>query len=135
VAKGSEQGGLVGFEDSAGVEVKRGTSAAELPGKLVFEAVPAAPKPGERFRVSAFLSDEGSQAIQLAAMQITTTVDGRPQRGNVAPATTTVAPGQRALVYQTPPEMLWREGTQSWVMEIVLTTTKGETYRNSLSWK
>jgi tRNA A-37 threonylcarbamoyl transferase component Bud32/tetratricopeptide (TPR) repeat protein len=135
VAKGSEQGGLVGFEDSAGVEVKRGTSAAELPGKLVFDAVPPAPKPGERFRVSAFLSDEGSQAIQLAAMQITTTVDGRPQRGNVAPATTTVAPGQRALVYQTPPEMLWREGTQSWVMEIVLTTTKGETYRNSLSWK
>jgi tRNA A-37 threonylcarbamoyl transferase component Bud32/tetratricopeptide (TPR) repeat protein len=135
VAKGSEQGGLVGFEDSAGVEVKRGTSAAELPGKLVFDAVPAAPKPGERFHVRAFLSNEGSQAIQLAAMQITTTVDGRPQRGNVAPATTTVAPGQRALVYQTPPEMLWREGTQSWVMEIVLTTTKGETYRNTLSWK
>jgi tetratricopeptide (TPR) repeat protein/tRNA A-37 threonylcarbamoyl transferase component Bud32 len=134
-AKGSEQGGLVGFEDSAGVEVKRGTSAAELPGKLVFDAVPPAPKPGERFRVSAFLSNEGSQAIQLATMQITTTVDGRLQRGNVAPATTTVAPGQRALVFQTPGEMLWRQDTQSWVMEIVLKTTKGETYRNTLSWK
>jgi tRNA A-37 threonylcarbamoyl transferase component Bud32/tetratricopeptide (TPR) repeat protein len=134
-AKGSEQGGLVGFEDSAGVDVKRGTTAADLPGKLVFDAVPAAPKPGERFRVSVFLSNEGSQAIQLATMQITTTTDGRPQRGAVPPATTTVAPGQRALVYQTPAEMLWREGTQSWTMEIVLKTAKGETYRNTLAWK
>ncbi len=134
-AKGSEQGGLVGFEDSAGVEVKKGTSAAELPGKLVFDAVPPAPRPGERFRVSVFLSNEGSQAIQLATMQVATTTDGRQQRGGVAPATTTVAPGQRALVYQTPGDMLWREGTQSWTMEIVLSTTKGETYRNTLSWK
>jgi hypothetical protein len=68
-------------------------------------------------------------------MQITTTTDGRPQRGAVPPATTTVAPGQRGLVFQTPGEMLWREGTQSWTMEIVLKTTKGETYRNTLSWK
>ena len=134
-AKGSEQGGLVGFEDSAGVDVKRGTAAAELPGKLVFDAAPAAPKAGERFHVSAFLSNEGSQAIQLASMQITTTVDGRRQGGPVAPAASTVAPGQRALVYQTPAETLWREGTQSWTMEIVLKTTKGETYRNVLSWK
>jgi serine/threonine-protein kinase len=134
-AKGSEQGGLVGFEDSAGVEVKKGTQAADLPGKVVFDAVPPAPKPGERFRVSVFLSNEGSQAIQLATMQITTTTDGRPQRGAVPPATTTVAPGQRGLVFQTPGEMLWREGTQSWTMEIVLKTTKGETYRNTLSWK
>jgi tetratricopeptide (TPR) repeat protein len=134
-AKGNEQDSLVGFEDSAGVEVKRGTQAAVLPGKVQFDAAPPAPKPGERFRVRVFLANEGSQPIQLAAMQITTTTDGKPQRGGVPPATTTVAPGQRALVYQTPGEMLWKEGTQSWTMEIVLHTTKGETYRNTLSWR
>jgi hypothetical protein len=134
-ATGNEQGGLVGFEDSAGVDVKRGTSAAELPGKVVFAAVPPAPKPGERFRVSAFLSNEGAQPIQLESMEISTTTDGKPQRGSVPPATTTVAPGQKALVYQTPGEMLWREGTTSWVMEIILRTKKGETYKNTLSWR
>ena len=46
-AKGTEQGGLVGFEDSAGVNVKKGTAAAELPGRIVFEASPPAPKAGE----------------------------------------------------------------------------------------
>jgi tRNA A-37 threonylcarbamoyl transferase component Bud32 len=134
-AKGTEQGGLVGFEDSAGVDVKKGTQAAELPGKIVFEASPAAPKPGERFKVSVFLSNEGSQAIQLATMTVATVLDGKRQSGPVPLAVTTVAPGQRAPVFQTPGEQVWKEGTQSWTMEIVLRTAKGETYRNSLSWK
>jgi hypothetical protein len=135
-AKGMEQGGAgpAGFEDSAGVTVKRGTAAAELPGKILFEANPAAPRAGERFRVTAFLSNEGQQPIQLASMQITTTTDGRPQRGTLSPATTTAAPGQKAPVYQMP-ELVWKEGTQSWSMEIVLRTTQGETYRNTLAWK
>ena len=134
-AKGTEQGGLVGFEDSAGVDVKKGTQAAELPGKIVFEANPAAPKPGERFKVSVFLSNEGSQAIQLATMTVATVLDGKRQSGPVPLSVTTVAPGQRAPVFQTPGDQVWKEGTQSWTMEIVLRTAKGETYRNALSWK
>jgi tetratricopeptide (TPR) repeat protein len=134
-AKGSEQGGLVGFEDSAGVDVKKGTAAAELPGKLVFDAAPPSPKPGERFKVSVYLSNEGAQPIQLASMTVATVLDGRRQSGPVPLSVTTVAPGQRAPVYQTPGDQVWREGTQSWSMEIVLKTTKGETYRNTLSWK
>jgi hypothetical protein len=134
-AKGTEQGGLVGFEDSAGVDVKKGTQAAELPGKIVFEASPAAPKPGERFKVSVFLSNEGSQAIQLATMTVATILDGKRQSGSVPLSVTTVAPGQRAPVFQTPGDQVWKEGTQSWTMEIVLRTAKGETYRNALSWK
>lgn len=134
-AKGNEQGGLVGFEDSAGVEVKKGTQAAELPGKIIYEANPPAPKPGERFKVNVFLSNEGQQAIQLATMTVATVLDGKRQSGPVPLSVTTVAPGQRAPVYQTPGDQVWKEGTQSWTMEIVLKTTEGETYRNTLSWK
>jgi tRNA A-37 threonylcarbamoyl transferase component Bud32/tetratricopeptide (TPR) repeat protein len=134
-AKGTEQGGLVGFEDSAGVDVKKGTQAAELPGKIVFEASPPSPKAGERFKISVFLSNEGSQAIQLAALMVATVLDGKRQSGPVPLSVTTVAPGQRAPVFQTPGEQVWKEGTQSWTMEIVLRTAKGDTYRNALSWK
>jgi serine/threonine-protein kinase len=134
-AKGAEQGGLVGFEDSAGVTVKKGTQAAELPGQIVFDASPAAPRPGERYRVSVFLSNEGQQAIQLASMTVATVLDGRRQSGPVPLTVTTVAPGQRTPVYSTPGEQVWKETTQSWTMEIVLKTAKGETYRNTLSWK
>jgi len=133
-AKGTEQGGLVGFEDSAGVNVKKGTAAAELPGRIVFEASPPEPKAGDRFRVRVVLVNEGQQAIPLASMTVATVLDGKRQSGPVPLSVTTVAPGQRAPVFQSP-EQVWKEGTESWTMEIVLRTTKGETYRNTLAWK
>ncbi len=135
-AKAAASAGLVGFEDSAGVAVKSGTQSAELPGSIVFEATPQVPKPGESFRVVVYLANQGSQPIPLTAMTVATTVDGKPpQKGPVPPATATVAPGQRGVVFQTPGQMIWKEGTQAWSMEVVLTTQRGETYRNTLTWK
>jgi tetratricopeptide (TPR) repeat protein len=134
--KGAEgTGGLAGFEDSAGVVVKRGTQAAELPGRIAFEARPAAPKGGERYHIVVSFVNEGAQPIQLAAMNVATVQDGRRQAGPVPPAATTVAPGARVAVWQSPGDLVWRDGTSSWTMEIVLQTTKGETYRNTLSWR
>jgi serine/threonine-protein kinase len=134
-AKAAQSAGLQGFEPTAGVNPKAGTSGVLMPGTIVFDAQPQVPKPGEPFRVSVFLSNEGSQPIPLQGMTVTTTVDGRPQRGPVPPATTTVAPGQRGLVFQMQPPQVWRESTQSWSMEIQLTTQRGETYRSALVWK
>jgi hypothetical protein len=127
---------MAGFEDTAGVPVHQGTAAVALPGTIVFEASPQAPKPGEAYKISVYLSNEGSQPIPLAPMMvISTTLDGRPQRGQLAPATATVAPGQRGLVFQTPSGQVWKDSTQSWVMEVVVTTQRNETYRNTLTWK
>jgi len=135
-AKAASAGGLVGFEDSAGVDVKRGTQGAGLAGTIVFEATPQVPKSGEAYKVVVFLSNEGSQPIPLAAMMsLSTTVDGRSQKGQVAPITTTVAPGQRGVLWQMPSGQVWKDSTQSWVMEVVITTQRNETYRNTLTWK
>jgi hypothetical protein len=135
-AKGVESasGGPVGFEESAGVVVRRGTQAAELPGKIVFEASPSSPQPGERFGVLAYLRNEGSQPIQLASMVVATTIDGKTQKGSLAPLTRTVAPRDRALVFQVR-DQVWREATSAWTMEILLITASGDSYRNTLSWK
>ncbi len=133
-AKAPQAGGLVGFEDTAGVQVKSGTQGAGLPGNIVFEATPRVPKAGEAFKVVVYLSNEGSQPIPLTSMTVATTVDGRTQRGAIPPATATGAPGQRSLVFQVAGQV-WKEGTQSWSMEIVLTTQRNETYRNTLTWK
>jgi tetratricopeptide (TPR) repeat protein len=132
--KAAQAAGLVGFEDSAGVDVKKGTQAADLPGSIVFEASPQVPKAGERFSVSAFLTNEGAQPIPLSAMSVATTENGRTQRGGIPPATATVAPGQKSLVFQAS-GLVWKEATQSWTLEVVLTTQRGETYRNTLTWK
>jgi tRNA A-37 threonylcarbamoyl transferase component Bud32 len=135
-AKAPPSKGMVGFDETAGVTAKAGTSATALPGAIVFEATPQVPKPGESFKVTVYLSNESSQPIPLAPMlSLSTTVDGRPQKGQLAPLTATVAPGQKGVVFQTPSGMVWKDSTQSWVMEIVVTTQRNETYRNTLTWK
>jgi tetratricopeptide (TPR) repeat protein len=124
-----------GFEATPEVEVQRGSQQAALPGRLVIEAEPASPKAGDRFSVSAYLANDGAQPIELERMVVTTIIDGgNPRRGPVPPRAATVAPRQRALIFQLRPQ-LWKQGTTSWEMEIVVHTSKGETYRNTLTWK
>ena len=136
-AKGTDTaaGGPAGFEDTAGVTVKKATTGTALPGRIVFEAQPAAPRPGDRYRISVYLKNEGQQPIQLAQALVTTTVDGRRAAGAVPLSVATVAPGDRAMVFQTPGSEAWRDGTNSWTMEIVLKTKAGETYSSTLAWR
>jgi len=123
-----------GFEDTPEVEVKRGSQAAALPGKLILEASPPSPKAGDRYTISAHLLNEGSQPIELAAMVVTTTINGKKAQGRVAPAASSIAPRQRATIFQSPSDN-WKQDTTSWSMEIVVHTARGETYQSSLTWK
>ena len=44
-------------------------------------------------------------------------------------------PGGKAIVWQSPAELVWRDGTSLWSLEVVLFTPKGDSYRNTLTWK
>ena len=123
-----------GFGATPEVEVKRGSQAAALPGQLVIEASPPAPQPGDQYTISAYLANEGAQAIELSQMMVTTTINGDKSQGRVSPRASLVAPRRRALIFQLRPQ-LWKQGTASWVMEIVVYTSRGDTYRNTLTWK
>jgi serine/threonine protein kinase len=122
-----------GFEESAGVTVKQGTQPADLPGKINFDFSPSVPKPGEKYTASISLVNEGLAPIQLRDMIVITTVNGRRSQGPVPPLTKDVAPKQKALLLSLPD--LWKEDTTSWAMEIVVHTTRGETYKNQVTWK
>ena len=82
-AKGAPSKGMVGFDETAGVNAMRGTQSAGLPGSIVFEATPQVPKPGDAFKVTVYLSNEGTQPIPLAPlMSVSTTVDGKRRRAS-----------------------------------------------------
>jgi serine/threonine protein kinase len=122
-----------GFEQSANVIVKKGSQAAELPGKIQFDVEPDAVKPGEKYTVKVYLSNEGSAPIQIRDMLVTTTINGQKRAGAVPPQARDVAPRQKALLLATPD--FWKEDTTAWAMEILVHTSLGETYKNQLSWK
>jgi tetratricopeptide (TPR) repeat protein len=122
-----------GFEESAGVTVKKGTQPADLPGKITFDFSPSVPKPGEKYTASISLLNEGLAPIQLRDMIVTTTVNGKRSQGPVPPLTKDVAPKQKALLLSLPD--FWKEDTTSWTMEIMVHTTRGESYKNQVAWK
>jgi tetratricopeptide (TPR) repeat protein len=122
------------FEDTAGVDVKKGSQAAALPGKLSFEVSPDPVRSGEKYAVNVQLQNEGDAAIQIKGLQLITTINGRKGQGNLPPLVASVAPRQKALLYRIENE-IWKEDTSAWSMEAIVTTGRGETYRNSVSWK
>jgi hypothetical protein len=122
-----------GFEDSPGVNVKKGTQAADLPGKINFDIDPDTVKAGERYSVKVYLVNEGLAPIQIRDMLVTTKINGKGVSGPVPPQTRDVAPGQRALLMNT--TETWREETSSWSMEVAVRTARGERYTNQVDWK
>jgi hypothetical protein len=122
-----------GFEPTAGVEAKAATQAAELPGRLEFDVDPASPKPGDRFTIRVLLRNEGQAPIQLQNMFVTTVVNGRRAQGPVPLQASEVAPAQTATLLNLPD--VWKEDTTAWSMEILVRTTRGESYKNKIEWK
>jgi tetratricopeptide (TPR) repeat protein len=126
-------GGVPGFEESAGVQVKKGTQAAELPGKINFEVDPASVKPGDRFTIRVSLLNEGNAPIQVKEMIVASTLNGRRQSGAVPPLVKEVAPQQKATLREFPD--VWKEETTTWTMEVIVRTVRGETYKNQVTWR
>ena len=122
------------FEETAGVDVKKGSQAAALPGKLIFEVSPDPVRPREKYAVNVQLQNEGDAPIQIRGLQLITSINGGKSQGQLPPLTASVAPRQKALLYRVENEY-WKEDTISWSMEAIVTTGRGETYRNTVSWK
>jgi hypothetical protein len=122
-----------GFEETPGVSVKKGTQAAELPGKIRFDVSPKSPKPGDKYTVEIGFANEGAAPIQIESMMVTTTINGKKRSGAVPPLVKDVAPRQSAQLLVLPD--FWREDTSSWTMEVTVRTTRGETYKNKVDWR
>jgi serine/threonine-protein kinase len=121
-----------GFEDTAGVVVKRGSQAADLAGKLLFEVDPAVPRAGDKFTVRIQFANEGNASIQINDVLVTTIVDGRKMSGPVPVTVKEVAPHQKETILALTD--FWKD-VQSWSMEAVLRTVRGETYKNQVTWR
>jgi hypothetical protein len=122
-----------GFENTPGVEVKKGSTAADLPGKINFEIDPDVPKPGERYTVKVFLNNEGNAPIQIRDMIVSFTINGKKVSAPVPPQVRDVAPQQKALVMSS--TEAWKEDTTGWAMEVTIRTARSERYTNQVTWK
>ena len=125
--------GAEGFEPDTNVVVKKGSQAAELPGKILFDIDPAAVKPGESYTVRVYLLNEGNAPIQITQMMVNTRINSRGVSAPVPAQVKDVAPRDKALLMSS--RDIWKEDTTSWSMEVTVSTARGESYKNQVTWK
>jgi hypothetical protein len=121
-------GGLAGFE---GAEVQR---TPDFSGRIEFEMSPSSGlKPGDPWTLRFYLVNDGRKNIKVGGVTANTLVNGEGAGGPITPSTREVAPQQRALLGQLTGS--WREGTTSWSADVLVTANKGDSLKNTITWR
>ncbi len=118
-------GGIEGF-DSSDVSSRR---PPQFVGRMEFEVLPPAVRPGELFVVRIHLRNDGRRAVKIRGVSLASVVDGQRNPAPVKPLQREVPAQSRALVAEY--SGVWGEA-QSWALEAVLTTERDETVTSRL---
>jgi hypothetical protein len=122
------QGGIAGFD---GADVQR---QPDFSGRIEFEMSPGSGlRTGDAYTMKFYLVNDGKKPIKVGGVTATTAVNGAPSGAPVSSATKEVAPQQRALLGQVAGS--WADGTTSWSSEVLVTANKGDSLKNTLTWK
>ena len=121
-------GGIAGFE---GADVQR---TPDFSGRIEFEMSPASGlRAGDAWTLKFYLVNDGKKAIKVGGLTATTAVNGAGSGGPAAAATKEVAPQQRALLGQATGS--WKDATTSWSADVLVTANKGDSLKNTLTWR
>jgi len=106
--------------------------SADFSGRLEFAMNPPNIKPGEPYRLTVALVNDGKKAIKISGMTYTITVNGQKTGNPVMPKVKEVGPAQRVVLEELPG--VFPDAT-SWVAEVLVTANKGDSLKNQLTWK
>jgi hypothetical protein len=116
--------------DSREVSVKK---PAEVSGRIEFEVIPPRLAAGDPYTVKVFLQNEGSKGIKVATLRVSSALNGARSDAAVPSRKAELAPRERALLYEE--AGVWRDGVTSWSLEVLVSSGRGDTYRNQILWK
>jgi serine/threonine-protein kinase len=118
-------GGPAGFDTS---EVKT-SRAPQFNGRVEFEVLPSAVRPGEPFVVRIHLRNEGRKSVKIRSLQIAAVVDGHRTPALPKLLLREVQGQSRGLVAEY--SAVW-DGARDWMLETVVTADKDETVASRL---
>ena len=118
-------GGIEGF-DTSDVSSRR---PPQFAGRMEFEVLPPAVRPGEPFVVRIHLRNDGRRAVKVRGLSLAAVVDGKRLPAPVKPLQREVPAQSRALVAEF--SGVWAEA-RSWALEAVLTADRDETVSSRL---
>ncbi len=128
--KAQKAADLAGF-DTGDADLRK---APDFLGRVEFEMAPASGiEPGDAWTLRAYVVNEGKKPIRVQGVTVGTTINGSGSGGPTTPRTREIAPQQRALVAEAAGS--WREGTTSWATDVTVTAGKGDSLRNTITWR
>ena len=95
----------------------------QFTGRLEFEVLPPAVRPGEPFVVRIHLRNDGRRPVKIRGVSVVAVVDGRRAPASVTALQREVSPQWRALVAEY--SGVWSEAA-SWALEAVVTADRDE---------
>ncbi len=116
--------------DSREVSLKK---PPEVPGRIEFEVTPPRLTAGDPYTVKVFLQNEGSKGIKVATLRVSSALNGARSNIPVPPRKAELVPRERALLYEE--AGVWRDGVTSWSLEVLVSSGRGDTYKNQILWK
>jgi len=125
----SAGGNLAGFE-SQDVSVRK---TPDFIGRIEFEINPPAVRPGDSYRLRVELLNDGRKEIEVRSVTLTTTVNGVASPREVTAPVAKLASRQRKTLAEL--DGVWDEGISSWSLDVLVTSSKGDTCRNRLELK
>ena len=120
----SGQGGPAGFDGA-----QLAGRAAQFSGRMEFEVLPPAVRPGEPFVVRIHLRNEGRKSVKIRGLTLAAVVDGQRVPAAVVPLLKEVQAQSRALVAEY--SSVWN-APRAWTLEAVVTADKNETVTSRL---
>lgn len=107
--------------------------APEVPGRLDFEIAPARLVAGDSYAVKVYLQNDGTKPIKIASMKVTSTVNGSTSVGVLPVKAGELVPKARILIHET--QDVWKDDTTSWILDVQVSSAKGDSYRNLAVWR
>jgi hypothetical protein len=120
----SGQGGPAGFDGA-----QLAGHAAQFSGRMEFEVLPPAVRPGEPFVVRIHLRNDGRKSVKIRGLALAAVVDGQRVPAAVVPLLKEVQAQSRALVAEY--SSVWN-APRAWTLEAVVTADKNETVTSRL---
>jgi hypothetical protein len=77
--------------------------------------------------------NEGKRSVDVKDLALTTTRNGEDTTAAVQPLVKSIASMQNEVLYEL--TGTWDKATTSWGIEVRLTSSRHDVYRNALAWK
>ena len=120
---------LGGF-DTSGVTVAK---VADYSGRIEFDTAPTRVLPGDSYSVRIYLVNDGKKPFKISSVSVATTSNGSRAGGPIEVRAREVQLRDRVMLDER--TAVWAAGTNSWTLEVVVTTDRDATFTNRLNWR